>query len=114
MLGRLVAEHRLREPNASALKPVLPPSGGLGTKDQETYDPCEAEPEQAGNDAADDRPPVSVSHFRKPLRAQIDLLALHRRNLGADRIHVLLAAIGLNNGERRGLLPRSGADRLSV
>ena len=60
-----------------------------------------------------DRPPVGVSHFRKPLRAQIDLFVLHRGDLVADCIHVLLAAIALHHGERRGLsLGLAKVDRL--
>jgi hypothetical protein len=52
LLGRLVSEHGLREPDSSSLKPIFLPSGGLGAKDQETNDPSEADPEKAGNDAA--------------------------------------------------------------
>ena len=75
--------------------------------------PGEADSEKAGDDAADDRPPVGVGHFCKPLRAQIDLFALHRRDLVADCIHVLLAAIALHHGERRGLsLGLAQVDRL--
>ena len=87
---------------APCLEPVLPPSGGLGAKDQETKDPGEADPEQTGNNAAADRFPVGVGHFREPLRTQIDLFVLHRRDLVTNRIHVLLTAVALHDRERRG------------
>ena len=60
-----------------------------------------------------DRPPIGVSHFRQPLRPQIDLLVLHRGDLIADRVHVLLTAIALYDRDRGGLsLGLAQIDRL--
>src|ERR1700722_6010739 len=68
LVDRLVAEHRLREPDATRLKPILSASGGFRAKDQKPHDSREGESEKAGEDAADDRFPVSVSHFREAFR----------------------------------------------
>ena len=113
LVHRLVAEHRLGEPDATVLKPILPASGGFRAKDQKADDPGQAKSEQAGDDAAEDRLPIGIAHLRQPFRAEIDLRLLHRRDLVADRIHVLLAAIALHDCERGGLsLALAQIDRL--
>jgi hypothetical protein len=75
--------------------------GRLGAEDQKGHDPRESE--QAGNDAAGDCSPIGVAHFGQPRLAQANFLAPHRRDIGANLVHLLFAAIALNNRKSRGL-----------
>ena len=99
-LDRLFAAHGGGQAQLPGLQPLLTDARPTGDAHQDENGKCQARADQAGDDTAGDRGLRCDRHILQPNSAQAQFFLRHIVQLGTDRVHLNLAAIGGHDLQR--------------